>query len=368
MLSNFQYSYWERDSFLKPYDLIVVGAGIVGLSSALFYKRSRASARVLVLDKGFMPEGASTRNAGFACVGSITEYIADLEKESEEGVRQRIVNRYEGLKLLKDTLGEKNIGYEACGGYELFTDQDEFDKASTFISKFNGWMGDLIGEEKVYSADTFNGYKVIHNKLEGALHPGKMMQRLLELVRSLDIEVKWNTEVKRVEENGSVLLDKEIRLQAQKILVAANGFVNRLLPEINVNPARGYVFVTSELDEMPWKGTFHHDRGYIYFRNIGNRLLMGGARNIAAVQEATDLFGINEKIKNRLIEFSNEVLGIDNNWQIDYEWSGIMGFTESKTPVLEHLDDHRFVAAGLSGMGVAIGTKIGKMASAMMIE
>jgi len=368
MVPNFQYSYWEKESFLKPYDLIIIGAGIVGLSTALFAKRSHPSARLLILDKGFMPEGASTRNAGFACVGSITEYIADLEKESEDGVRRRILNRYEGLNLLKETLGEKNIGYEACGGYELFKGEKKFEKASEGIPKFNEWMTDLTGEEKVYSAGQLNGYKVIHNRLEGALHPGKMMQRLLELVRLQDIEVKWNSRVERVEEDGSVFLDKEIHLKADKVLIAANGFVKKLLPDIPVEPARGYVFVTEELNNMPWKGTFHHNRGYIYFRNVGSRLLIGGARNIAAVQETTDLFGVNEKIKSHLIRFSKEVLGLGETWQIEYEWSGIMGFTETKTPVLKRLDEHRYVAAGLSGMGVAIGTKIGKMASAMVIE
>jgi glycine/D-amino acid oxidase-like deaminating enzyme len=139
-----------------------------------------------------------------------------------------------------------------------------------------------------------------------------------------------------------------------------------LLPELPIKPARGYVFVTNELNSLPWKGTFHHDRGYIYFRNIGNRLLIGGARNLAEVQETTDRFGINEKIRNHLIQFSREVLGLGEDWQIEHEWSGIMGFTESKSPILKRLDDHRFVAAGLSGMGVAIGTKIGKMASEML--
>lgn len=368
MSSKFQYSFWEKETFLKPYDLIIIGAGIVGLSAALFTKRDRPSTRILVLDKGFMPEGASTRNAGFACVGSITEYIADLEKESEVGVRQRIVNRYRGLNLLKDTLGENHIGYDACGGYELFTEEQEFDKASECIPMFNQWMAELAGEEKVYKAGKLNGYPVIHNRLEGALHPGKMLQRLLQLTRLQDIEVKWNAKVKRIEQDGSVLLENEIRLRAGKVLVAANGFVKKLLPEIPVEPARGFVFVTNELKEMPWKGTFHHDRGYIYFRNIGNRLLLGGARNIATAQEATDQFGVNESIKKHLIRFSEEVLRLGKQWHIDSEWSGIMGFTESKTPILKRLDDHRFVAAGLSGMGVAIGTEIGKMASSMVLS
>ncbi|MDX1587203.1 MAG: FAD-dependent oxidoreductase, partial [Balneolaceae bacterium] len=200
MVSNVQYSYWERDAFLRPYDLIIIGAGIVGLSSAFFYKRSNPSARILVLDKGFMPEGASTRNAGFACVGSITEYMADLKKESEEGVRKRIVNRFRGLRLLKETLGAEEVGYDACGGYELFTDEEQYEEAAHLIPKFNDWMEELTGEEQVYRAETLNGYKVIHNRLEGALHPGKMMHRFLELIRAEDIEVKWNATVERVDE------------------------------------------------------------------------------------------------------------------------------------------------------------------------
>ncbi|MDX1666868.1 MAG: FAD-dependent oxidoreductase, partial [Saprospiraceae bacterium] len=99
------FSYWEQDSFLKSWDLIVIGAGIVGLSAAHFYLNSRPEARVLVLEKGFIPEGASTRNAGFACMGSIGEHLADLEKSSEQEVRQRIKRRYDGLQLLIGTLG-----------------------------------------------------------------------------------------------------------------------------------------------------------------------------------------------------------------------------------------------------------------------
>lgn len=366
MNTNFQFSYWDKETFLKKHDLIVIGAGIVGLSSALFYKRRHSDAKVLVLDKGFIPKGASTRNAGFACVGSITEYMADLEKESEEGIKDRIKNRYEGLNLLKETLGEQAIGYEPCGGYELFTDRQKFEEAAGSIPKFNSWMESLIGEKNVYSTGTLNGYRVIHNRLEGALHPGKMMQRLMDLVQLENIEIKWNAEVRRADSDGSVNLGKGILLHADNVLIAANGFVKKLLPDISISPGRGYVFVTNALNSMPWKGTFHYDRGYIYFRNIGNRLLMGGARNIATVQEATDQFGINEMIKDHLIQFSNEVLKLHDGWQIDVEWSGIMGFTDSKTPVLKKLDEHRHVAAGLSGMGVAIGTKIGKMAAAMM--
>lgn len=366
MNTNYQFSYWEKDSFFKPYDLIVVGAGIVGLSSALFYKRQHSGARVMVLDKGFLPEGASTRNAGFACVGSVTEHVADLDIESEDGIKKRIQNRYEGLRLLRSTLGEENIGYEACGGYELFTDGDRFQEAAAYIPRFNMWMKELTGEEQVYKADTIHGYQVISNRLEGALHPGKMMQRYIRLAAGAGIELRWNANVSEVHEDGNIILEKGQHFKAAQILVAANGFVQKLLPALSIYPARGFVFVTNNLADMPWKGTFHHDRGYIYFRNIGKRLLVGGARNIDADEESTSEFGTNEKIKNHLLEFTTSILKLEKGWQVEHEWSGIMGFTESKTPVVQKLDSHRYVAAGLSGMGVAVGTKIGQEASALL--
>lgn len=359
-------SFWEQDSFLQSYDLLVVGAGIVGLSSALFYKTNHPEARVGVLERGFLPQGASTRNAGFACVGSIGEHLADIEKTSEENVKRRIMRRYRGLDLLKRTLGEKEIGYEHCGGYEFFSSREAFDKVVPEIDRFNGWMQELIGEPDVYWAEEKQGYPVIHNSLEGALHPGKMMQRLVEKASTAGVEIKWGSKVEQISKEGKVSITDGPTLTSSKILVAANGFVPRLLPELEITPARGFVMVTDEQAELPWKGIFHHDRGYIYFRNIGNRLLIGGARNLDEKGETTDQFGTNMKIKDHLVQFVSEVLGLPEGWKIEHEWSGIMGFSPTKTPIIQKVDEHRFVAAGLSGMGIAIGMEVGRSAAEML--
>jgi len=356
-------SFWEQDSFLRPYDLLIVGGGIVGLSTALFYKRTHPNARVAVLERGFIPQGASTRNAGFACVGSIGEHLADMEKESEENIRRRIKRRYNGLELLKETLGEEAIGYEHCGGYEFFKSQDEFDKVAPEIDRFNKWLQELVDEEKVYESHEIAGYPVIRNRLEGALHPGRMMQQLAQVVSEAGIEIKWNSKVKETTPQGRVLIEEGPTLNAHKILFAANGFVHRLLPEIDIEPARGFVLVTNKQEELPWKGIFHHDKGYIYFRNIGQRLLIGGARNRDKETEETDQFGTNDKIKNYLVDFINNILQLPTGWQIEHEWSGIMGFTPTKTPLIEQVDQSRYIAAGLSGMGIAIGMEVGQMAA-----
>ncbi len=359
-------SFWEQDSFLKPYDLIVVGAGIVGLSSALFYKRKHPEARVAVLERGFMPQGASTRNAGFACVGSIGEHLADMEKDTEENIKKRIRRRYYGLELLKQTLGEESIGYEPCGGYEFFRSREEFERVTSHIDRFNGWMDELLDEDDVYCPGELQGYPVIKNRLEGALHPGKMMQQLVKLVSQEGVEIRWNSPVNKMAEDGSVSIENGPDLYSDQILCAANGFARNLLPDIEIKPARGLVFVTNELDDLPWKGIFHHDRGYIYFRNVNNRLLIGGARNLDISQEETDQFGVNRMIKNHLINFVSDVLNLPDEWTIDYEWSGIMGFTPTKTPIIQQVDKRRYVAAGLSGMGIAIGMNVGTTAAELL--
>lgn len=345
---------------------MVVGAGMVGLSSAFFYKQKHPEARVAVLERGFLPKGASTRNAGFACVGSIGEHLADMEKESEENIKKRIKRRYDGLQLLKKTLGEDAIEYEPCGGYELFKSPKEFDKVASELDRFNDWMTELVDEEKVYSKDEIEGYPVILNRLEGALHPGKMMEALTQKVGKSGIDIKWNSEVKRVTNCGEVMLEDGFKIETCKILFAANGFVQHLLPNLEITPARGLVIMTDEQDELPWKGIFHHDKGYIYFRNIGNRLLIGGARNLDVKGEETDQFGVNAIIQDHLNNFVSEVLKLSQSWRTDAQWSGIMGFSPTKTPVVKQLDEKRFVAAGLSGMGVAIGMEVGQTAAGII--
>lgn len=70
MLNHQQLSYWERKTFLKDIDYIVIGAGIVGFSCAYHLKEKFPSAKVVVLERGYLPTGASSKNAGFACFGS----------------------------------------------------------------------------------------------------------------------------------------------------------------------------------------------------------------------------------------------------------------------------------------------------------
>ena len=117
-------SYWELKTWLNNVDFTIVGSGIVGLSTALHLKKKVPKAKIVVLEKGLFPQGASTKNAGFACFGSLSEILQDLQSHTPDEVVALVRQRHEGLQLLRVTLGDDVLSYQQLGGYELFLDKD----------------------------------------------------------------------------------------------------------------------------------------------------------------------------------------------------------------------------------------------------
>ena len=114
------FSYWENKIYFNNIDLIIIGSGIVGLSAAISFKEKNKKAKVIVLERGVLPQGASTKNAGFACFGSVSELLSDLKKSEEDLVWQTVEMRIKGLEVLRNRLGDKQIDYKEFGGFELF--------------------------------------------------------------------------------------------------------------------------------------------------------------------------------------------------------------------------------------------------------
>jgi glycine/D-amino acid oxidase-like deaminating enzyme len=141
-------------------------------------------------------------------------------------------------------------------------------------------------------------------------------------------------------------------------LFATNGFAGKLTNG-SVKPARAQVLITKPIPNLDIKGTFHLDKGYYYFRNIGDRILFGGGRNLDFEGETTTEFGQTEIIQNRLEQLLKEVILPNRNFEIEHRWSGIMGLGNQKNPIVQQLSEHVYCGVRLGGMGVAIGSLIG---------
>jgi len=361
-------SYWEIKNWFSNIDHTIVGSGIVGLHAALRLREKFPESKILVLEKGFLPQGASTKNAGFACFGSISEIIDDLRNHSEEEVIQLIQKRWQGLQLLRKRLGDAAIDYKLYGGYELFLkDADShYNECLQKIPFINDVLRPLF-KAAVFAKEidrfNFSGIQeyLVFNPFEGQIDTGNMMEALLKLAIANNILIlNQQTVIEYQEnENGVRVATNDFDFQTKKLFFATNGFAGNLTNGA-VKPARAQVLITEPIPNLDIKGTFHIDRGYYYFRNFGDRILFGGARNEDFEGETTTEFGQTDLIQNKLEEILKEVILPNQDFKIEHRWSGIMGMGSSKKPIVEKISDHVYCGVRLGGMGVAIGSLIGQ--------
>jgi gamma-glutamylputrescine oxidase len=361
-------SYWERKSWLTDIDFAIIGSGIVGLSCALTLKDLYPHSKIVVFEKGMLPSGASTKNAGFACFGSLSEILDDLELHDEEEVVGLVKNRIEGLELLRNILGDTNIDYQLNGGYELFTEKDTklFDACYYKMSYVNQLLKPVFNDDVFTIKENHFGFKktinkLIYNKFEGQIDTGKMMLGLLKKASEKDILILNNAEITSFDSNVNkvkITLNNTEEFSVKKVFIATNGFAKQFLKE-DVEPARAQVLITKPINNLAIKGTFHLDKGYYYFRNIDNRILFGGGRNLDFEVEKTTQLGLTSLVQNTLEDLLKNVILPDTNFEIDYRWSGIMGVGKQKKPIVKKLFSNVYCGVRLGGMGVAIGSSIG---------
>ncbi len=366
-------SYWEQQSFLQ-YDHIVIGSGIVGLSTAIELKQKYPQQSVLVLERGLLPTGASTRNAGFATTGSLAEILDDLTHMRTDEVQQLVAFRKRGLSLLRHRLSDAVIGYAERGSYELLR-QDELqvlermDEVNALLKPINGADTFSLNNDQI-AASGFNGNYVaamVQNRYEGELHTGKMMRALVDVCLNKGIEIKTGCQVMHFNETSQEVqvfcnapgLDVMIGFKAAKLFVCTNAFTRSLLPDLDLKPGRGQVLITHPVPGLRFKGIYHFDEGYFYFREIDGRVLFGGGRNLDFEGETTTEFGLSDRIQYELEEKLRTVILPDTPYRIDMRWSGIMAFGPTKQPLVQQLTERIAIGVRMGGMGVAIGSAVG---------
>jgi len=362
-------SIWEKQSLLQ-YDVIVVGAGITGLSTAASLKESKPDLHILVIERGTLPTGASTKNAGFACFGSISELASDRKALGDEGMVNLVNRRYSGLQKTINRLDADRIGLLVKGGYELLNE-----KTSHYINDIDE-VNDLLkpifksavfkpANEKISTFGFSGTPHLIENPFEGQVDTGMLMKSLWQYCNQLGIQIITGTEVIGVSETE--VRSKDFTFSAKAVAVCTNAFTKKLI-DLDLTPGRGIVMAINTKKPLKASGTFHYDEGYYYFRDYHGKLIFGGGRNLALEEEATTDFGINSKIEEKLHHNLKEMILPYTDYEVEMIWSGIMAFGPTKAPVVQKTKDGIYLGVRLGGMGVALGSLVGDEVSGMILS
>lgn len=369
-------SFWERDAMLAA-ELIVVGGGLIGLQTALEYRARRPHDSIMVLERGLLPSGASSRNAGFACFGSLTEILHDIDTIGLDATLSLVQRRRDGLQRLRRRLGDEALGFEHAGGFELLTEAglgalDRLDDANAILRPLFG--ADVFSEDEAGLRDSGFGPQagsLIRNPFEGQLHPGKMMRALAKLATQRGIEIHTGVDVCGIEpEQDRVCLRTRagMAFQAARAAVCTNALAADLLPDCGIVPGRGQILLTEAVPGLPWRGAYHLDRGFYYFRNLGQRVLLGGGRHLDFAAEATAELVPTTAIQSALEQLLRDTILPGRSACITHRWAGIMGFSPGRQPIVRRMSARIVLGFGCNGMGVALGADIAAETAALLLD
>jgi len=395
-------SVWEQSTYFAPKDLVIVGCGFVGLWTAYEAIHQNPKLQITILERGTIPSGASTRNAGFSCFGSVSELMSDVQLMGESAMLETVKMRYDGLQRIQEVFKAKEIDYDEWGGYELFegkkTIKDtkvskgssnelyDISKLESDIAYLNKILAPALKTPKkngkylpIYTNASkdikklgFQGIEALaFNQLEGQLNSAKLVLALQKAVQAKGVQILFSTEVQKFKSHKkgvTITTNLDAPLETKQFLVCTNGFTKQLIPNLDVVPARGQVFVTEPIKNLKFKGCFHFDEGYYYFRNLGNRLLLGGARNADFKNEKTYSLATSATIQKVLEKFMMERILPKGTKKpkIELRWSGTMGIGSIKKPIIKQVQPNVYCAVRMSGMGVAIAPIVAKKALKLM--
>tara|TARA_B100001093_G_scaffold77370_1_gene68390 strand:+ start:2576 stop:3712 length:1137 start_codon:yes stop_codon:yes gene_type:complete len=374
------FSYWESMEWLEGHDLIAIGGGIVGISAALRAKTIHPNWKVAVIERDSLGGGGSTKNAGFACFGSTTELLHDRKTLGDTEALSVLQKRISGLQLLRSTLGDEAIGYRACGSLELIRKDAGYEMPSQeIIAEINEWAAQATHTAqtfKITSSSELQGIDAtkingaIASPLEGALDTGKTMLALRNMAQSHGVRILLGLNVTDWEAGNSVHrvqiqrqkglgLEDSIWINTPRVVIATNAFAQELMPSLDVIPQPNIVLVTAPIEKLKFNGTAHMDAGYLYARNIHNRMLIGGGRHWGLDSE--------EEIIQALNATMCSIFPCAQSAEIEYQWTGILGVGMTRKPIVKRIRPGCVAAVRMGGMGVAIGMQLAKESVDLLI-
>jgi gamma-glutamylputrescine oxidase len=373
---NTPVSWWEK-SYWKNIDVVIAGAGITGLQVADAVKRRNPDLRVIVLDRDPLALGASSRNAGFACFGSLTEFIDDIARGGEAAALELAEKRYRGLQRLRAKMGDEAIGFQQSGSLEIFTDSHKEQEALARLDAVNLLFQEITGNKETLRPESTAALGMratttgIRNVSEGLVESDKLLKALRIRAIEAGVEVYGGMEITELDRAGAELeiFAGRHAIRTRQIVWCTNAWAGKFLPFDSHAPARGQVLVTRPVEGLTLNGAYFFNAGYTYFRTLNEqRLLLGGFRDADPESENTFSLQTGGRVWSALEAFLREVIFPGRSIEIDLAWAGTMSMGLHRAPRVERVDAQQVVCAGMSGMGVALAAEVAEDAARIVSE
>ena len=330
------------------YDLIVIGAGIVGAACA--EAASAAGLRVAIVEPG--PIGGGATGAGMGHLVAMDDHPAELALASYS---KNLWERYAELPEAE---------FNRCGTLWVAREERELacipDRivrlAASGVQAEALDASDLRRAEPALSPALAGGMLV---SADAAVYPPRVTRYLVQCAVARGAALMLGRRARRLDDHG-VTLDDGSRLQGS-VLVAAGCATAELLPQLPLRPRKGQLVITDR-----YAGTLRHqvvELGYADSVNdqtgtsvafnaqprLTGQILIGSSREFAA-EDAR----ISRPILKRMLDRAFEFMPPLRELRALRAWTGFRPASVDGLPYLGALDGagRRWVAAGHEGLGI----------------
>jgi len=282
-------SVWQKNDLrsLREADTIVIGGGITGASLAYHLAKSDHSGRVLLLEEGGLASKASGRNAGFLLMGTAENYSADIEQ------RGRSLAKYlwDLSRMNIESLGQV-CDHEACDMRfdgtivaEPAGKQSEQLQTSFQLMQEDGFDVSLLSSQDLETSYSLKGMEQgLLLPQNGQVNPVKLIRHLVDIS---GCELRVHSKVNKIEEKGSKIQvsGNDFMAQCERVFVATNSYLPLLVPSTAnvIRPVRAQMLSLHAKKTVPLPVYTHS--GYFYFRQMGEKVIVGGARHLHRDEE-----------------------------------------------------------------------------------
>lgn len=358
---------------MRIYDVVVVGAGVIGLAIAYELKFRNQKLKILVLDKNTAGKEASWASAG------MLEPQLNIKRENEGSELQRhflnlcIESQFIFEEYLRriEWVSKQECDYRNEGILQLISPGEKPDEKLTWFASLGiraiYWDQEETEEHEPVLAE---GYTAIHFPDNHQVDNRKLVQALIAACRQMQIEILEHSEVTDfgvVNDAISAAHTHTGEFSAAQYVLTAGSWSSQfpalhgIIPEIQ--PMRGQIHLMQMPNPRFVRHAGHVDDLYYVPRNDG-RILIG-----STVEDAGFNKSVSKDVTDNFVKKLETVMPNSVYFKPLESWAGLRPSSADRYPVLgETALSNLFIATGHFRNGILLMPITARLMADVMLE
>ena len=364
-------SFWQqrRRAQALAYDVVIVGGGIVGCSTAYWLQRRNPSLNVALVEAEALGSGASGRNAGFILQGTAADYLSDVERYGERTARRLWRFTRASRDLMEAELRGHAFGWTSDGSLTVAGDEEEDERLRASVGRLRAAGAPVVylepeqTNQRLHSTGLYGGLFVTTGAV---VNPLKLVHHL---AAKSTADVHTHLPVKGIRwdyDDGVLLETPDQSLWSRRVVLAVGSALPSLVPALSsvVRPVRAQMLATAPAETQAIPVPAYSHRGGFYIRQEEEgHVLVGGGRHAHRRAEETDVDATTPAVQATIERYLHTHFPWAQDLPIQRRWSGTMGFSPDGRPVVGPVPGQpdSIFATGFTGHGMGYGFRMGRL-------